>query len=126
MLKAQGAVLVDVSGPRLDGMGEAEFDVLKFELKSDLDKYLAATPAAVKTRSLDQVIAFNARQCRDRDAVSSRRRLRHGGEDEGRRRAEYQGLRAKSLRLAGAEGIDGCSADAKATILVQPTYGLPG
>jgi len=39
--------------------------------------------------------------------------------------AEYLGARAKSLRLAGAEGIDAMLKKANATILVEPTYGMP-
>ncbi|PMX56158.1 amidase, partial [Pseudomonas sp. FW305-33] len=60
VLKAQGAVLVDVDAPTLNGIGEAESLVLHTELKADLNAYLATTPAAVKTRTLADVIAFNA------------------------------------------------------------------
>jgi amidase len=62
-LKAAGAILVDVKLPdraTLEPLGTAEFDALVAEFKPALDAYLASTPPAVKTRSLDQLIAFDA------------------------------------------------------------------
>ena len=60
VLKAQGAVLVDVEGPKdRRAIGTAEQQVLMTELKADLNAYLATTPAAVTTRTLADVIAFN-------------------------------------------------------------------
>ena len=61
VLRRAGAVLVDIvktDAPK--GLGEAEGVVLFTELKADLNAYLATTPPAVKTRTLADVIAFNA------------------------------------------------------------------
>jgi len=60
-LRAAGAEIVEIeTAPEgLDQLGEDEFTILLAELKSDLDAYLATTPAAVTTRSLAEVIAFN-------------------------------------------------------------------
>lgn len=54
-----GAILVDIRDSSVAGLDDAEFAVLKFELKADLNAYLATTPPAVKTRTLADVIAFN-------------------------------------------------------------------
>ncbi|MEO5493732.1 MAG: amidase [Sphingomonas sp.] len=122
VLKAQGAVLVDVTRPKADGVSEAEFDVLKFELKSDLDKYLAATPPAVKTRSLDAVIAFDAANAATEMSYFAQEIFDMAAKSKGIDEPTYKDQRAKSL--AGAKGaIDKMLADAGATILVQPTYG---
>jgi amidase len=123
VLKAQGAVLVDIERPKLDGLGEAEFQVLLTELKADLNAYLATTPAAVKTRTLADVIAFNdANKAAEMPFFAQETFLAaektHGLDDP-----EYLGARAKWKRLAGAEGIDAMLATAKATILVEPTTG---
>jgi amidase len=125
VLKRAGAVLVDADQPKLDGLGEAELDVLKTELKADLDAYLATTPAAVKTRTLDQVIAFNAANKATEMPFFGQELFEQAAKTKGLSDAEYLGLRAKSLRLAGAEGVDAMLKTAKATILVSPTYGLP-
>nr|WP_299910249.1 amidase [Sphingomonas bacterium] len=125
VLKAQGAVLVDVERPKLEGMGDAEFDVLKTELKADLDAYLAITPKAVTARTLDQVIAFNEANKASEMVFFGQETFIDAAKTRGLADAEYLGARAKSLRLAGAEGIDAMLKKADATILVEPTYGLP-
>jgi amidase len=125
VLRAAGATLVDVTPPKLEGLGEAEFLVLKAELKADLNAYLATTPAAVKTRTLADVIAFNA--------AHADTELRFFGQDTFEAAQKMPGLddpayreaRAKALRLAGPEGIDAMLAQARVQLLVSPTYGLP-
>ena len=53
-LKEAGAELVDIQAfPNRAAMGDAEFAVLLAEFKAGLNDYLASTPAAVKTRTLD-------------------------------------------------------------------------
>ncbi|WP_010218722.1 amidase [Sphingomonas sp. PAMC 26621] len=125
VLKAQGAVLVDVETPKLDGIGEAELLVLQTELKADLDTYLATTPAAVKTRTLDQVIAFDTANAASEMPFFEQETFVAAAKTRGLRDPEYLGARAKSLRLAGAEGIDALLAKAQATLIVAPTYGMP-
>ena len=122
VLKAQGAVLVDVTRPKTEGVGDAEFDVLKFELKSDLDKYLAATPPSVKTRSLDQVVAFDTANAATEMPYFAQEIFDMAAKTKGVGEPTYKAQREKSL--TGAKGaIDKMLADAGATILVQPTYG---
>jgi amidase len=125
VLKAQGAVLVDVERPKLDGMGEAEFQVLLYELKGDLNAYLATTPATVKTRTLADVIAFNEANKALEMPFFGQETFIAAEKTRGLDDPEYLGARAKSLRLAGKEGIDAMLAKANATILVEPSYG-PG
>ncbi|WBA43657.1 amidase [Hymenobacter canadensis] len=60
LLKAQGATVVEVEVEKLtDPLGEAEYDVLLYEFKDGVNKYLATAGAEVKT--LADVIAFNTR-----------------------------------------------------------------
>ncbi len=58
VLKKEGATVVEVDVRKAtEGVGQAEFDVLLYEFKDGLNKYLAGTKAPVKT--LTEVIAFN-------------------------------------------------------------------
>ncbi|RZK52719.1 MAG: amidase, partial [Hymenobacter sp.] len=58
VLKAQGATVVEVDVRTATApIGEAEFDVLLYEFKDGVNKYLGHTNAPVKT--LAEVIAFN-------------------------------------------------------------------
>lgn len=58
LLKAQGATIVEIELFKpLNPLGDAEFQVLQYEFKDGLNKYLATANAPVK--SLKNVIAFN-------------------------------------------------------------------
>ncbi len=125
VLKAKGAVLVDVEQPKLDGLGAAEFAVLLSELKADLNSYLATTPAAVKARTLADLIAFNQTNAATEMPFFGQETFIAAEKTNGLDDAEYLGARAKSLRLAAKEGIDAMLAKAGARLLVEPSYG-PG
>jgi len=57
VLKDGGATLVDVNFPTLGKFGDAEFEVLLYEFKEDLNKYLAGRGGKYKT--LADLIKFN-------------------------------------------------------------------
>lgn len=58
-MKSAGAVIVDpVACPNLDRVGDPEFQVLLFEFKADLARYLAARPGA-GIHNVANLIAFN-------------------------------------------------------------------
>ncbi len=57
VLKDGGATLVDVNFPTMGKFGDAEFQVLLYEFKEDLNKYLAARGG--KYRTLADLIKFN-------------------------------------------------------------------
>ncbi|URW77060.1 amidase [Sphingomonas donggukensis] len=124
-LRRAGAVLVDVTQPKLDGMGDAEFEVLKMELKTDLNAYLATTPAAVKTRTLADVIAFNRANAGTEMPYFAQEIFDMADKTGGTDDPAYKAARAKSLRQASVEGIDAMLKTANATMLVAPTYGMP-
>ena len=123
--RTRGAVLVEVERPALDGLGEAETAVLMSELKADLNAYLASTPPAVKVRTLGEVIAFNKAHADEEMPLFAQEEFEAAEATRGLEDAEYLGARAKSLRLAGAEGIEAMLAKAGADMLVAPSYG-PG
>jgi amidase len=57
VLKDNGATLVDVNFPTMGKFGDAEYQVLLYEFKEDLNKYLAARGGKYKT--LADLIKFN-------------------------------------------------------------------
>lgn len=124
-LKAVGAVLVEVQQPKLEGMGDAEFQVLLMELKSDLAAYLATTPPAVKVRSLADVIAFNKANAAAEMPFFGQDIFEKAQATGGTADPVYKAARAKSLRLAGREGIDAMLAEYNVRVIVTPTYGQP-
>ncbi|WP_375404042.1 amidase [uncultured Sphingomonas sp.] len=123
VLREAGAVLVDVKRPELGGLGDAELTVLLTELKADLDVYLATAPPGVATRTLDAVIAFNIANAATEMPFFGQELFEQAAKTKGLRDPAYLAARAKSLRLAGAEGIDAMLKTANAAVLVQPSYG---
>ncbi|KTF68732.1 amidase [Sphingomonas sp. WG] len=124
-LRAAGATLVEVKMPKLDGIGEAEQLVLFTELKADLAAYLATTPAAVKVRTLADVIAFNQAHAAAEMPFFGQETFLKAQATKGLDDPAYRTARATSQRLAGPEGIDAMLKAAGAEILVTPTYGTP-
>ncbi len=120
-LARAGAVLEIIEYEPDDKMGEDEFAVLLYELREDLGTYLAASPAQIPVRTLDEVIAFNKAHADEE--------LRWFGQDTFEKaatttdRAAYEVARANSLKLAGAEGIDHLMAEHKVEFLIAPTVG---
>ena len=121
LLKAAGAVLVPVEPPATPGLGAAEFRVLLTELKADLDAYLATTPATVKTRTLDAVIAFNTAEANREMPYFGQELFIEAAKTKGLEDPDYRAARETSLRLAGREGIDAMLAKAGVALLVAPT-----
>lgn len=121
VLRAQGATLVDVPAiPDRDRIGAAEHVVLMSELKADLNAYLATTGAAVRTRTLADVIAFNAATPREL-ALFGQDLFETAQATNGLNDPEYIAARELSLRLAGRDGIDAVLAANSVVALVAPT-----
>lgn len=121
-MRDAGAELVEITeGPDMRAIGGAQLTVLLTELKVDLNAYLASTdPDQVKTRTLADVIAFNAAEPRETVLFGQElfeRAEATGGLDD----PAYVTARETSLRLSGVEGIDRMMAENRVIALVSPT-----
>ncbi|MCG6119104.1 MAG: amidase [Blastomonas sp.] len=107
-LAAAGAELVEIEDSRtgLEGLGEAEFKVLMVELKAAMNAYLATTPATVTTRTLKDVIAYNAANAATELTWFDQSLFDLAESQKGLDDPKYIEALAKAKRLAGAEGID--------------------
>jgi amidase len=62
-MKAQGAVIIDPADiPNAGRLDDCEFEILLYEFKADLNKYLASRGASAPVHSLQDLIAFNLRE----------------------------------------------------------------
>ena len=119
-LRAAGATLVDVSSPDMDTISAAEQIVMLHEFKTDIDAYLAHTPAAVHTRDLAALIAYD---------YASPSELRFFGQElftqaqasDGTAGADYRAALERARRLAGAQGIDRLLHQQALDALIAPT-----
>ncbi|WP_245942057.1 amidase [Sphingomonas gilva] len=124
-LKKAGAILVAVDKPEFEDIDETEFEVLITELKTGLNAYLATTPPAVTTRTLDDVIAFNRANAAAEMPFFAQETFEMAAKTKGLADRGYKAARAKSLRQAGREGIDAMLKKHKVALLVAPSYGQP-
>jgi len=121
-LRAAGATVVEIKGYKPPAaMGAQEFKVLMVELKADLNAYLATTDAAkVKSRTLADLIAFNAATPREM-ALFGQDEFELAQATKGLKDPAYLKARADSLRMAGKEGIDRLLSTYKLDALTAPT-----
>ena len=124
-LKAAGAIVVELDFEPPDDLSKSEFAVLLTELKSGLNAYFATMPAAVKARTLADVIAFNRTTPRE-TALFGQDLLEKAEATAGLDDPAYLKARADSLRAAGAEGIDRLLGGRQLDALIAPTYGPAG
>ena len=105
----------------LRAIGGWELTVLLTELKHDLNAYLASTdPTQVKTRTLADVIAFNAAEPRETTLFGQdlfERAQATGGLND----PAYVEARANSLQAAGPDGIDRMMTEHRVVALIAPT-----
>jgi amidase len=122
-LKAAGATLVDIPTAPVDlaTLGADELTILLAELKSGLSAYLATTPGPVQTRSLAEVIAFNAATPRETalfgQSLFERAQATQGTEDPAYR------LALSRAPVRAAEILDGLMRDNSVDALAAPTTG---
>ena len=122
-MRDAGAVIVDITEPPADfrQIGGWEIQVLMSELKHDLNLYLASTdPGQVPTRTLADVIAFNAAEPRE-TVLFGQDLFERAEATTGLQDPVYVEARARSLRASGPEGIDRMMADNAVVVLVAPT-----
>ncbi|HEY0413972.1 MAG TPA: amidase [Allosphingosinicella sp.] len=121
-LKAQGATLVDIAKfEGRDQIGANEFKVLLTELRADMNAYLATTPPAVRSRTLADLIAFNAAHADSELYLFGQDTFQQAEKTKGLDDPDYRKARETSYRLAGPEGIDRLLKENDVVALVGPT-----
>jgi amidase len=122
VMKRQGATIVDPADiETLDQMGDAELAVLLYELKTDLNTYLAQLGSGAPVRSLEEAIAFNE-QHREREMPYFGQDLFIKAQAKGSLYGkEYLDALEKCKRLMRTEGIDAVMGKFKLDALVAPT-----
>lgn len=124
VLKAQGAILVDVTLPNTDKYGDSETEVLLHEFKPGLAAYLAGYAPHAPVKNMADVIAFNDKHASREMAYFGQEHLIASEGKEGLDAKTYREALANNLRYAREEGIDQVMGEHKLDALVAPTGGL--
>jgi amidase len=125
-MKRLGATIVDpVKIPTLGKFGEAEFEVLLFEFKADLNKYLTWLGPASPVHSLADVIAFNDAH-KDQEMPYFGQEILAMSEKKGPLTdPKYKAALASNRQKARTLGIDAVMTKHKLDALFAPTGGVP-
>jgi amidase len=124
VLKAQGAMLVDVKVPNTDKYNETEVEVLLHEFKPDLAAYLANYAPHAPVKNMADVIAFNEKNASREMPYFGQEHLLAAQEKPGLDAKAYREALANNLRYAREEGIDKVMRENKLDALVAPTGGV--
>jgi amidase len=124
VLKAQGAVLVDPAEIETRGkFDESESMVFMYELKADLNAYLARLGPRAPVHTLQEIIEFNEKH-REQEMPYFGQELFLKSELKGPLTSqEYLDALKKNHQLARTEGIDATMDKHKLDALVGPTGG---
>jgi amidase len=122
LLRDAGATLVEVKLTVDPKLGDAEERVLDVEFKADIDAYLADTPPAVKSRTLEALIAFNAKTPAEMRWFGQETFIKAQA-SKGLDDPEYLTALEFQRRVAGPDGLGKLLADEKLDALVTPTTG---
>lgn len=121
VLKDGGATLVDVTFPKLRDFGDAEFDVLLYEFKEDLNKYLAGRGGANKT--LKDLIAFNDKHADKEMPYFGQEIFLQAQEKGDLNDRAYRIALLQSKLMTQEQGIDGVMDKEKVDLVVAPSGG---
>jgi amidase len=124
LIKNLGATIVDPADIKTNGKFDAtENDVLQYEFKTDINKYLADAPAAVKSRTLADLIKFNEEH-RAQEMPYFGQEIFEQSEKRGPlTEKKYIDALARNHRLARTEGIDATLAKHRVDAIIAPTGG---
>jgi amidase len=123
-MKAAGAVIVDpASIPTLGQFDATEFDVLLYEFKADLNKYLMWLGPASPVHSLKDVIAFNEMHAADEMPYFGQEILMQAERKGPLTETRYRSALARNHRLSRTLGIDAVMTKHRLDALVAPTGG---
>jgi amidase len=127
VFKRLGATLIDPAdietAEKLNDPNSPELDVLLYELKSDLDAWLAAAGPHAPVHSLKEVIEFNQRHA-DRELLYFGQDLFVKAQAKGPLSSpEYVKAREACIQLAARDGIEATMTRHRLDAIIAPTLG---
>ncbi len=123
-MKKQGAILVDPASIESAGkFGESEFTIFLYELKADLNAYLAKLGPNAPVKTLKEIIEFNEKNSAKEMPYFGQDTFLKSDEKGPLTTQEYIDAVSKARDLARKEGIDATMDKNNLDALVGPTGG---
>jgi amidase len=123
-LKHLGAILIDPADvPNFNKFGKTELEVLHYEFKSDLNKYLKTLPDDARVHSMADVIEFNDENSHLVMPYFGQEHMTIAQEKPTLSDKRYRDALAKNHRLTRKEGIDKVMRNHKLDAIIVPSGG---
>ena len=124
VLKHLGAVVIDPADvPNFDKFEKTEFEVLHYEFKTDLNKYLKTVDGSCRIHSMEDVIRFNEENSHKVMPYFGQEHMLTAQESKSLREKKYRDALARNLRLTRKEGIDVAMRKHKLDAIIVPSGG---
>ena len=124
VLKKLGAVVIDPADVlNFDKFSKTELEVLHYEFKADLDKYLKALPESAGVHSMEDVIKFNEENKDKAMPYFGQEHMIAAQEKASLRDKKYRDALARNLLYARSKGIDATIRKHKLDAIVVPSGG---
>jgi amidase len=124
VMKHLGAVVIDPADiPNFDKFDKTEMEVLYYEFKADLNKYLKTVDGSARVHSMEDVIRFNEEESHRVMPYFGQEHMLAAQEKKSLRDKKYRDALAKNLRLTRKEGIDAAMRKHRLDALVVPSGG---
>ncbi|MDQ2664970.1 MAG: amidase [Gemmatimonadota bacterium] len=125
-MKEAGAVIVDPADIATAGkFDDAEYEVLLYEFKTDLEAYLATLPAGARARTLDDLVAFNRAHASEEMPYFGQEIFEQAAKKGPLSSPAYRKALATCGRLARVQGLDATFLKHRLDAIVAPTQGPP-
>ena len=124
IMKGLGVTVVDPADiPTTGKFDDSEYEILLYEFKADLNKYLAGLGPDARAHSLKEIIEFNEKN-RDREMPFFEQEIFLQAEAKGTLSSKaYRKALSKNHRLSRKEGIDKVMGKYRLDALIAPTGG---
>ena len=123
IMKQMGAELIDIEHRVNAGNGRDGYNVLLFEFKDGLNKYLAGTDETISVKSLEDLIRFNQENEAEAMPYFKQEILVAAQEKGGLDSEEYQTALENILKGSREEGIDKVMDEYQLDAIAAPTGG---
>jgi amidase len=124
VLRHLDAVVVDPADvPNFDKFSKTELEVLHYEFKADLNKYLKLLDGDARVHSLEDVIKYNEENSHRVMPYFGQEAMLTAQKTKSLSDKKYRDALAKNLRLTRKEGIDAVMKKYKLNALIVPTGG---
>lgn len=122
--KHLGAVIVDPAHvPNFNKFGKTELEVLHYEFKADLNKYLKSLPSDARVHSMEDVIKFNEENSHLVMPYFGQEHMTTAQEKPSLSDKKYRDALAKNHRFSRKDGIDAAMRKHRLDALVVPSGG---